>query len=126
VNQRERAVLVFLGICLLLGAGVYAFRRMSLARMAGRSPLTTINEADTARPGGPMIELNRAKQYELEALPGIGPVLAGRIIEKREELGQFRRVDQLLDVAGIGSRRLAAIKDLVTVGGSIPDSAAGE
>jgi competence ComEA-like helix-hairpin-helix protein len=124
VNQRERAVLVFLGACLLIGAGLHAYRRMSLSRSAASSPLTIINPVDATRPSGTRMDLNQAKQYELEALPGIGPVLASRIVKKREQLGRFKSADQLLDVAGIGPKRFAAIEDLVTVGGPVSDSAA--
>ncbi|UCG43229.1 MAG: helix-hairpin-helix domain-containing protein [candidate division WOR-3 bacterium] len=126
MNQRERAVLVFLGVCLLFGAGIYAFRRASLARRTASSPLTVVNPVDADQPADRLLDLNNARQYELEALPGIGPVLASRIAQKRRELGRFERVDQLLDVTGIGPKRYAAIRDLVSVGGSFPDSAAGE
>ena len=64
--------------------------------------------------GGP-IRLNVASAAELESLPGIGPVLAGRIVAHRQAHGPFRQVEDLLAVAGIGEAKLAAIRDLVTV-----------
>jgi len=118
VNQRERTVLIFLGVCLLFGAGIYGFRRVALARKKASSSLTVVDPVDTKRPTSPLIDLNQARQYELEALPGIGPVLASRIIQKRGELGRFERVEQLLGIAGIGPKRFAAIEGLVTVDGA--------
>lgn len=62
-----------------------------------------------------LLNVNKATQEELEALPGIGPTIAKRILERREKVGPFRTVDELLEVAGIGPARLAAIRNLVTV-----------
>lgn len=64
---------------------------------------------------GPL-DLNRASAEELEKLPGIGPVLAQRIVEWRETHGPFQKVEDLLQVPGIGPNTLARIKDLVSVG----------
>jgi 5'-nucleotidase len=62
-----------------------------------------------------LLNVNKATQKELEALPGIGPTLAKRIIEWRETKGPFQKVEDLLQVSGIGPARLAAIRNLVTV-----------
>lgn len=61
------------------------------------------------------ININTASATELEALPGVGEVIAQRIVEYRTENGPFASVDQLLDVSGIGDATLAEIRDLVTV-----------
>lgn len=66
------------------------------------------------RPDG-RIDLNRATAAELTALPGIGPVLAERIVSHREEHGGFRSVEDLRAVSGIGEARLRALVDLVAV-----------
>lgn len=62
-----------------------------------------------------LINVNTATADELEALPGIGEVLAARIVQHRERNGPFTSVDALLEVSGIGEQRLADIRDLVTV-----------
>ncbi|MFJ5674856.1 ComEA family DNA-binding protein [Streptomyces sp. NPDC093097] len=62
---------------------------------------------------GPL-SLNTATAQQLDALPGVGPVLARHIIEFRTQHGGFTSVDQLRQVAGIGERRLADLRPLVT------------
>ncbi|HWB89080.1 MAG TPA: ComEA family DNA-binding protein [Acidimicrobiia bacterium] len=65
------------------------------------------------RPGDGLISLNRATAAELEELPGVGPVLAERIVAHRDARGGFERVEDLLEVPGIGEAKLASIRDLV-------------
>ncbi|MBE3578150.1 MAG: helix-hairpin-helix domain-containing protein [Limnochordales bacterium] len=61
------------------------------------------------------ISLNGADAAELEALPGIGPALARRIVEYREQHGPFQSVDELQEVPGIGEARLRELRSWVTV-----------
>jgi len=62
------------------------------------------------------VDLNRADQEELESLPGVGPHLASQIMEYREKLGPFQRVEDLMNVRGIGEKKFEQLKDLITVG----------
>jgi len=62
------------------------------------------------------LDINQASAAELEALPGIGPVLAARIVAWREAHGNFASIDELRRVAGIGAGKLKAIEELVCVG----------
>jgi competence protein ComEA len=74
--------------------------------------------AGTAAGGGAgsgPVDLNSATAADLDALPGIGPVLAQRILDHREEQGPFGRVEELDDVSGIGPALYAEISPLVTV-----------
>jgi competence protein ComEA len=66
----------------------------------------------TATPSGP-ISLASATQAQLEELDGIGPTLAARILEYRDEHGGFRSVEELGEVDGIGEVRLAALREAV-------------
>ena len=63
------------------------------------------------------IDINTAGQEEFMALPGIGEVLANRILAWREEQGEFSRVEDILNVEGIGKGKFEKILDLLTVGG---------
>jgi competence protein ComEA len=65
-------------------------------------------------PAGP-VNLNTATPAQLDALPGVGPVLAQRIIDHRERHGAFRAVGDLRQVDGIGEARYEQLKELVTV-----------
>lgn len=62
-----------------------------------------------------LLDLNRASAGELEALPGIGTVLAQRVIAFRTAAGGFRTVDDLREVKGIGTKKFDRLKTLVTV-----------
>ncbi|MBN2082995.1 helix-hairpin-helix domain-containing protein [bacterium] len=61
------------------------------------------------------LDINSASRNELTTLPGIGEVLAERIVAYREQHGDFKRVKDLLKVDGIGEAKLAAIEPLVCV-----------
>jgi competence protein ComEA len=60
-----------------------------------------------------LVSLNTATAEQLQTLPGVGPVLARRIIDYRTQHGGFRSVDQLREVSGIGERRFADLRSLV-------------
>ena len=65
-------------------------------------------------PGG-LVNLNRATAEELRALPGIGPVMAERIVLLRKERGGFGKLEELMEVKGVGPRTFARLKPLLKV-----------
>ena len=66
-----------------------------------------VSDVEPERFSGPeIININRATEGQLVALPGIGPAYARRIVEWREENGMFTEKEQLLEIRGIGERRL--------------------
>ena len=60
-----------------------------------------------------IVSLNQATAADLETLPGVGPVLAKRIVDHRLANGRFESVEDLLEVPGIGEAKLASLRDLV-------------
>ena len=62
------------------------------------------------------ININTATSAQLENLPGIGSVIAQRIVDHRNAYGPFTSPGQLINVSGIGEKRLAAIWDYITIG----------
>jgi len=74
-------------------------------------PDTTLNNEEEAESN--LININLADAEELQELPGIGPAYSQRIVEWREENGKFTSKEQLLDIRGIGERRLEAIIPLI-------------
>ena len=69
---------------------------------------------DEAAPALLKVNINTASAEELDGLPGIGPVLAQRIVEYREANGPFASVDGLLEVKGLGPGILEAIRPQIT------------
>ncbi len=77
--------------------------------------------ADPAVPADPStsaakVDLNTADRQLLQTLPGVGEATASRILEWRERHGRFTSVSQLREVDGIGEKRFARLRDLVSVG----------
>ena len=64
---------------------------------------------------GGIIDLNQADAEQLEALPGVGPVIAARIVAYREANGDFTSVEQLVAVEGIGETTLAEVAPLLRI-----------
>ena len=94
---------LFLGISLFLAYKPSTPRPLVLRAM----PVSLSEEAYR-------LELNSATAAELESLPGIGPVLAERILAQREENGPFTGPEDLLAVNGIGPKTLEAIEPYIT------------
>jgi comEA protein len=81
----------------------------------------TVTTSETSEPtpspeiSDKKININTANVEELTALPGIGPAIAARIVEYREEFGPFETIEDITKVRGIGQARFEAIKDMITV-----------
>jgi competence protein ComEA len=78
------------------------------------SPAGSAGASSTGLPATP-VNLNTATPEELETLPGVGPVLAQRIVEFRLSQGNFTSIEELRNVTGIGEQKYADLRDRVTV-----------
>ena len=85
------------------------------AAAAGTSGGVASAESGGGAPSTGIVDLNTASEAQLDALPGVGPVLAQHILDWRSAHGGFTSVDQLQSVSGIGDAKFADLKPLVSV-----------
>ncbi len=90
-------------------------RRGKPATQATRATAARPRAADNPAPV--LVDLDRATTDEIDALPGIGPVLAGRIVAYRDSAGAFGRLEALCEVSGIGPALVKRLRPLVTFTG---------
>ncbi len=90
-------------LCLVAGAGFEAH-----AQQSNSTP-------PSSQPAAALVNLNTATQAELEKLPGVGASTAKTIIEYRQKNGGFKKVEELMNVKGIGEKSFLKLKALVTV-----------
>lgn len=128
-NQYWLDIGVVLLVALLLGSGLLLIK----ISKEGKRPIEIIgteeNQADqkvkaavedreavdeSEKQNG-LVNINTASQSELEGLPGIGEKTAEKIIDYREENGDFKTKEDLKNVSGIGDAKYSEIEDLITV-----------
>jgi competence protein ComEA len=90
--------------------------RVDTSAPAAAGPVAAEGSAATAPAADGPVDLNAATLEQLDALPGIGPVMAQRILDHRSDHGPFRTIEELAEVPGIGERRLADLRDRLRVG----------
>ncbi|MEZ5318625.1 MAG: helix-hairpin-helix domain-containing protein [Vicinamibacterales bacterium] len=92
-----------------------------VAAMAGGAFAETVGldarQQSTAKPTVEpvVVNLNTASAADLEKLPGVGPAMAARIVEYREKNGGFKKVEELMNVKGIGEKTFLKLKPQLTV-----------
>ena len=90
-----------------------AFGLVALLATASSAPAAD----ETAAPAKKTVNVNQASADELARLPRVGPSLAGKIVEHRQQHGPFKRAEDLMEVKGIGEKMFAALKPYVSVSG---------
>ena len=91
--------------------------RLVMAALLALAVCITTVSAQEPRPGAAaaVLNLNTATVAQLEALPGIGKSTAERIVEYRQKSGGFKKVEELMNVKGIGEKSFLKLKPLITV-----------
>lgn len=123
-KQLSSVLLLVTAIFLALLIGLFLGRNtcrpevsVSIVRNAETIPTTALPASVAQTEPVFPIDINTADRYQLTLLPGIGEVLADRILAYRDAHGSFPCVEELLNVEGIGTKKLEEILDLITTGG---------
>jgi competence protein ComEA len=87
---------------------------LALAVPAGAVPAQD-KPADSKAAPAPVVNINTAPAEQLERLPGVGPKTAARIIEYRQKNGGFKKIEELMNVRGIGEKAFLKMKPQLTV-----------
>lgn len=109
----RHAVRAAVFVVLVASSSAWVFAQQKAQPSAGGSPAAVIN-------------LNTATVQQLDSLPGIGAKVAARIVEYRQKNGQFKKIEDLMNVKGIGEKNFLRIKDRLTVGSGKPAAPNGQ
>jgi competence protein ComEA len=101
---------------LVLMVSFIGFMCVSLAAQQAGAPAAKAASPGKSVSASAPVNLNTATQAQLEALPGIGPSAAQRILEYRQKNGSFKKIEDLMQVKGIGEKSFLKLKPLITVG----------
>ena len=120
ISGTEKGILALTGVFLLITVGFFLIQDAGGEDYSVQKQTLWVSEVgdgavSTPVPGQLQVNINTADADELQELPGIGQVLARRIIEERERNGAFRIPEDILRVSGIGPVTLNKMLDYITV-----------
>ena len=106
---------------------LFAFAIVSLLALAPHAAAQTVSRtsakaSSTAAATGVVVNLNTASASDLEALPGIGAKTAARIVEYRQKNGPFKKIEELMNVRGVGEKNFLKLKPQISVAGKAEGS----
>jgi comEA protein len=111
----------------ILVAALVAAPSMALAQPAKGGSAAKAGSPGKARAtAASPVNLNSASVAQLQTLPGIGASAAQRIVDYRQKNGAFKKIEELMNVKGIGEKSFLKLKPLITVGADKGDHAAGD
>jgi comEA protein len=123
-TSQEIKVLILLLVTLLLGSGITLYKRthpqFATELVVVKKEANSTSQVQSPSPHQAkerQININQASAAQLQLLSGVGPVLSQRIVEYRESQGPFEKIEDLMQVPGIGAKTFLKIKDLLTVDG---------
>ena len=106
-----------LALLACLAAHPVAQQAAPAAKAEGRSAKA---DSQSAKPAM-VVNVNSASAAELEQLPGIGPKVAARIVDYRTKKGPYRKLEELMNVQGIGEKSFLKLRSQLSIGGaSVP------
>ena len=104
--------IIMIGVLMLGAAGLVAPELPEI----DAAPQTALQRGGQEQGERKPVDVNKATVEQLQEVPGIGPALAQRIVDFRTEHGLFEKVDDLLNVRGIGTTTLDKLKPYLTIG----------
>ena len=109
-----RVLLMLLAAVAIVSTGALPVAASQKPSTPAGKPAAAAKTAKTAGPTAP-VNINTATQAQLESLPGLGAKAAERILEYRQKNGSFKKVEDLMNVKGIGEKSFLKLKPLLTV-----------
>ena len=106
---------------MVLSIAAAAFLLAAHTPAASAAQSKTDGRTAAAKPGAKPLNINTASVAELDALPGIGAKTAALIVEYRQKNGPFKKIEELMNVRGVGEKNFLKLKPQITVGAAKAD-----
>lgn len=108
-----RVVLMLLAVAAMAVLPAAAAQQAKAPAASSSKPARASKAA--AAPASP-VNINTATQAQLEALPGVGPKAAQRVLDYRKQNGSFKKIEDLMNVKGFGEKTFLKLKPMITIG----------